>query len=111
MKPKVFVARPIPEGVLRHEFKVTVYPYVDRQITVDEVAAGARRSDSLCVLHETNVIAEVINANRNLKGIGCMASTNALIDIEAANARKLPASPATTARARICSSAGASSTR
>jgi glyoxylate reductase len=93
MKPKVFVAQPIPEvalDVLRQEFEVTVYPYMDRQITVDELAAGACRSDWLYVLHETNVTAEVINANPDLKGIGCMASTNALLDMKAATARKLP---------------------
>jgi lactate dehydrogenase-like 2-hydroxyacid dehydrogenase len=93
MKPKVFVAQPIPEvalDVLREEFEVTVYPFMDRQITVDELAAGARRSDWLYVLHETNVTAEVINANPNLKGIGCMASSNPLIDMDAANARRIP---------------------
>jgi phosphoglycerate dehydrogenase-like enzyme len=93
MKPKVFVAQPIPEvalEVLRQVADVTVYPYMDRQITVDELVANAKRCDWLYVLHETNVNAEVINANPNLKGIGCMASSNAHIDMAAANARKLP---------------------
>jgi phosphoglycerate dehydrogenase-like enzyme len=67
-----------------------VYPHMDRQISVDELADGARRSDWLFVLHETNVPAEVINANPKLQGIGAMASANPLIDMEAANARKLP---------------------
>ena len=34
--------------------------------------------------------AEVINANPNLKGIGCMGSSPSYIDMQAANARKLP---------------------
>ncbi len=34
--------------------------------------------------------ADVINANPNLKGIGAMASNNPLVDMEAANARKIP---------------------
>ncbi len=93
MKPKVFVAQPIPEvalEVLREAADVTVYPYMDRQISVDELIANAKRSDWLYVLHETNVTAEVINANPNLKGIGCMASSNAHLDLKAATARKLP---------------------
>jgi lactate dehydrogenase-like 2-hydroxyacid dehydrogenase len=93
MKPKVFVAQPIPEialDVLREAADVRVYPYMDRQISVDELVANARRSDWLFVLHETNVTAEVINANPNLQGIGAMASSNPHIDMEAANARKLP---------------------
>jgi lactate dehydrogenase-like 2-hydroxyacid dehydrogenase len=93
MKPKVFVTQPIPEvalDVLRQAADVTVYPYMDRQISVDELVANAKRSDWLFVLHETNVTAEVIYANPNLKGIGAMASSNPHIDMEAANARKLP---------------------
>jgi glyoxylate reductase len=93
MKPRVFVAQPIPEvalDVLREAAEVDVYPYMDRQISVDELAANAKRCDWLFVLHETNVTAEVINANPQLKGIGAMASNNPLIDMEAANARKLP---------------------
>ena len=93
MKPKVFVAQPIPQvalDVLREAADVEVYPYMDRQISIDELVASARRSDWLFVLHETNVTAEVIRANPNLKGIGAMASSNPLIDMEAANARKIP---------------------
>src|SRR5260370_22290683 len=93
MKPKVFVAQPIPEialDVLREAADVDVYPYIDRQISVDELVANAKRCDWLFVLHETNVTAEVINANPNLQGIGAMASSNPHIDMEAANARKLP---------------------
>jgi lactate dehydrogenase-like 2-hydroxyacid dehydrogenase len=93
VKPKVFVVQPIPEvalDVLREVADVSVYPYDDRQISVDELAANAKRCDWLFVLHETNVTAEVINANPNLKGIGCMAGGKLFIDIDAANARKIP---------------------
>ncbi len=93
MKPTVFVVQPIPEvalNILREAAEVTVYPYMDRQITVDELVANAKRFDWLFVLHETTVNAEVINANPNLKGIGCMAGGNLHVDVEAANARKLP---------------------
>ena len=93
MKERVFVAQPIPEvalEVLREAAAVTVYPYLDRQITVDELVANAKRADWLFVLHETNVTAEVINANPKLKGIGAMCSANPLVDVKAATARKLP---------------------
>jgi phosphoglycerate dehydrogenase-like enzyme len=93
MRPKVFVVQPIPPvalDVLREAADVTVYPYMDRQITVDELVGNAKRCDWLFVLHETTVTAAVINANPNLKGIGCMARHEFHIDIEAANARKLP---------------------
>jgi lactate dehydrogenase-like 2-hydroxyacid dehydrogenase len=93
MKERVFVAQPIPEvalEVLREVADVTVYPYLDRQITVDELVANAKRVDWLFVLHETNVTAEVINANPKLKGIGAMCSANPLVDMKAATARKLP---------------------
>src|SRR5580692_3035287 len=92
MRPKVFVVQPIPEvalDVLRQAADVAVYPYMDRQISVDELVGGAKRSDWLFVLHETHVTAEVINANPDLKGIGSIAATPH-IDMEAANARKLP---------------------
>jgi len=93
MKPKVFVAQPIPEvalEVLREAADVTVYPYMDRQISVDELVANAKRCDWLFVVHETNVTAEVIYANPNLKGIGCMAGGRLFIDMDAANACKIP---------------------
>ena len=92
MKPKVFVVQPIPEvalDVLRQAADVCVYPYMDRQISVDELVGGAKRSDWLLVLHETHVTAEVINANPDLQGIGSMAAAPH-IDVAAANARKLP---------------------
>jgi lactate dehydrogenase-like 2-hydroxyacid dehydrogenase len=93
MKPKVFVVQPIPEvalEALREVAEVTVYPFMDRQITVDELVANAKRCDWLFVLHETNVTAEVIRANPNLKGIGCMAGGHLYIDMDAANACKIP---------------------
>jgi lactate dehydrogenase-like 2-hydroxyacid dehydrogenase len=93
MKPKVFVVQPIPEAaidVLRQAADVTVYPYMDRQISVDELAANAGRSDWLFVLHETSVTAEVLNANPDLKGIGSLASSTPHIDMAVCNARKIP---------------------
>ena len=36
--------------MLREVADVTVYPYLDRQITVDELVANAKRADWLFVL-------------------------------------------------------------
>jgi glyoxylate reductase len=93
MKPRVFVVQPIPEeslDVLREVADVTVYPYVDRQISVDELVANAKRCDYLFVMHETLVPAEVIEANPDLKGIGVLGGTTGFIDFPAANARHIP---------------------
>jgi glyoxylate reductase len=94
MKPKVFLSQAQPEIVLetlREVAEVAVYPYMDQQITVAELAAYAKRSDWLFTAHETKVTAEVIYANPNLQGIGCMhIGDDLFIDMAAANARKLP---------------------
>ncbi len=93
MKPRIFVAQPIPDvalNILREACEVTVYPHLDRQIGTDELVMNARRSDCLSVLGDTIVPAEVIAANPNLKGIGALTKTGANIDIAAATSRKVP---------------------
>jgi lactate dehydrogenase-like 2-hydroxyacid dehydrogenase len=93
MRPKVFVAQGIPEvalDVLREVADVAVYPYMDRQISVPELAAAAKRSDWLYVLHETNVNAEVIYANPKLSGIGAMCAYGPNVDMKAANECRIP---------------------
>lgn len=93
MKPKIFVAQPIPEpalDIMRDAAEVEVYPYLDRQISVAELADAACRSDWLYVLHETHVPAEVLRANPKLAGIGAMARFDPDVDMEAANALGIP---------------------
>jgi glyoxylate reductase len=93
MRPRVFIVQQIPQiaiNILSECADVIVYPNVDRQISIDELVAAAKRSDWLYVLPGTIVTAEVINANPNLKGIGSMGSSPSYIDMQAANARKLP---------------------
>ena len=93
MKPKLFVVQPIPEpalDILREVAELSVYPYLDRQISVDDLIGNARRADYLFVMHETMVTAEVIEQTPNIKGIGTMGANTALIDWDAARARKLP---------------------
>jgi glyoxylate reductase len=93
MKPKIFVVQPIPNvalDILRSAADVSVYPYLDRQISTDELVINAMRADWLFVLGDTIVPAEVINANPSLKGIGALTKAGANIDMAAARARKLP---------------------
>src|SRR5213593_3300933 len=93
MKPKIFVVQPIPEaaiGILRDVAEVTVYPHLDRMISVDELVASARRCDYLFAMHGTMVPAEVINANPELRGLGVLGGKTAKIDFDAAFERKLP---------------------
>ena len=93
MKPRVFVVQPIPEvalDILREAADVEVYPYMDRQITTDELASAARRSDYLFAMHETTITAEVLDANPNLKAIGTLGRVSETIDEAAATARGIP---------------------
>jgi glyoxylate reductase len=54
---------------MREVAEVEVYPYTDRMVSVDELAGAARRSDYIFTMHETMIPREVIEANRQLKGI------------------------------------------
>ena len=85
----VFVVQLIPEpalDILHEGAEVSVFPYIDRQITVDKLVANTRRSEYLFVAHETCVTPEVIEANPRLKGIGAMGEESAFIDSAAAAA-------------------------
>src|SRR5437867_2284569 len=93
MKPTVFVVQSIPDvalDILREVAEGTVYPYLDRMITVDELVANARRCDYVFAMHGTMVPAEVINANPDLKGLGVLGGKTAKVDFDAAFERKLP---------------------
>ena len=76
MKYKVFVGQPIARvalEILRPEAEVTVYPYLDRQITEDELIANAKRNDWLLLASDNMVPASVINANPALQGIATVS--------------------------------------
>jgi glyoxylate reductase len=97
VRPRVFVVQPIPEvalDILREVADVTVYPYLDRQITTDELVASARRSDYIFAMHETIIPAEVFDANPDLKGIAVISRKAECIDVEAARARRVPVATA-----------------
>ena len=93
MKSKIFVGQPIAQGVLdilREGAEVSVYPYLDRQITQDELIANARRHDWLFLASDNIITAEAINGSPNLKGIGTVSRLGLYIDLKAATARKIP---------------------
>jgi phosphoglycerate dehydrogenase-like enzyme len=93
MKPKIFVAQPVAEAalaILREAAEVSVYPYLDRQITPDELTANARRSDWLLLASDNIVPAEIIYGSPGLKGIGTVSRAGLHIDMAAATARRLP---------------------
>lgn len=92
MKPKIFAAQPpVPAAIdiLREVADVTVYPYLDRQITADELAANARRADWLMLVSDNIITKEIIDGAPGLKGIGTVSTRGLYIDIPAATARKI----------------------
>jgi len=92
MRPKVFIAQPAVEAaadILREVADVTVYPYLDRQITADELAANARRADWLMLVSDNIVTKEIIDGAAELKGIGTVSTRGLYIDMAAATARKI----------------------
>jgi glyoxylate reductase len=92
MTERVFVAQPIPEpalDLLRDIAEVRVYPHMDRQITSEELLANARSADWLFVMHETKVNAQVLRETK-LKGIGVLAKDDPDIDMDTANAMRIP---------------------
>jgi glyoxylate reductase len=81
------VVQPVPEAaldILRSVADVEVYPYSDRQITVDELAAAARRADYLFAMHETIVTREVVAGSPRLRSIAVGGRDYAdMIDVQA----------------------------
>jgi glyoxylate reductase len=93
MAPRVFVVQPIPEvalDILRQAAEVEVYPYQDRQITPDELASAARRSDYIFAMHETTITRDVILANPGLKGIGIGGRYAETVDLAACDEMGVP---------------------
>jgi lactate dehydrogenase-like 2-hydroxyacid dehydrogenase len=100
MRPRVFVVQPVPDVAvdrLRQVADVEVFPYTDRQVSVDELAAAARRSDYLFAMHETMIPKAVFDANPDLRAIAVGGSDYAdMIDVaalEAAGVRLLFPTP------------------
>ena len=71
--------------------EVEVYRHSDRQISIDELAAAAGRSDYIFAMHETIITKAVVAANPGLKGIVVGGSDYAdMIDVAALDASGIP---------------------
>ena len=93
MKPKVFVFQPIPAvaiDTLRAVADVTIYPHLDRMISMDEMLGAAKRHDYLLALHENFIPAEVLRINPNLKGVGILGGQSSMVDYDVAFELKIP---------------------
>jgi len=93
MKPQVFVFQPIPQiaiDTLQATAEVTVYPHLDRMISLDEMIDAARRHDYLLALHENFIPAEVLRANPELKGVGILGGKTGMVDYDVALELKVP---------------------
>jgi phosphoglycerate dehydrogenase-like enzyme len=93
MKPRVFVFQPIPQvaiDTLREVAEVTVYPHLDRMISMDEMIGAAQRHDYLLALHENFIPAEVLRANPDLKGVGILGGKTGMVDYDVALECKVP---------------------
>ena len=93
MKPSVFVFQPIPQvaiDTLLPVANVTVYPHLDRMISMDEMIGAAKRHDYLLALHENFIPAEVLRANPNLKGVGILGGKTGMVDYDVALELKVP---------------------
>jgi glyoxylate reductase len=75
-RPRVFIAHPIPRPAIERlaEYgEVEVFDEPNRDITVTELEAAARRSDYIFCMHQTPVTASMIAANPNIRGYGVYA--------------------------------------
>lgn len=93
MKPRVFVFQPIPQiaiDTLLAVADVTVYPHLDRMISMDEMTGAAKRHDYLLALHENFIPAEVLRANPNIKGVGILGGKTGMVDYDVALELKVP---------------------
>jgi glyoxylate reductase len=93
MKPRVFVFQPVPQvamNTLCDVADVTVYPHLDRMISMDEMLGAAKRHDYLLALHENFVPAEVLRINPGLKGVGILGGITSMLDYDVAFELKIP---------------------
>lgn len=93
MKPRVFVFQPIPQvaiDTLQATAEVTVYPHLDRMITLDEMIDAAKQHDYLLALHENFIPAAVLRANPGLKGVGILGGRTGMVDYDVALELKVP---------------------
>jgi glyoxylate reductase len=92
MKPRIFVTRRLPQPVLHRleeVFEVKINPE-DRVLTKEEIIEGVIRCDILLCLLTDTIDAEIIEVNKNLKGISNYAVGFNNIDMKTATKRGIP---------------------
>ncbi len=93
MRPRVFIVQPVPDvaiDILRGVADVEIYPHMDRQISVGELASAARRANYIFAMHETTVTEEVFAANPSLKGVVLAGRQSDTVDFDAARRHGVP---------------------
>ena len=92
-KPRVFITQPVAQSAierLKLVADVECNPDAKHVLGKDALCAAVSKSDILfCLLHD-RVDSDVIRANPNLKMIASMKITPSDIDVDLANARKIP---------------------
>jgi glyoxylate reductase len=92
-RPRVYITQPIAKtavGRLRQIAAVTMNPDASRVIAKRALIAAVRRCDVLfCLLHD-RIDRDVIAANPKLRMIAAMSVTPSHIDMDAANAHRIP---------------------
>jgi lactate dehydrogenase-like 2-hydroxyacid dehydrogenase len=93
MRPRVFIVQPVPDvaiNILREVADVEIYPYMDRQVSVGELASAARNADYIFAMHETTLTEEVFAANPSLKGVVLAGRHSDTVDFDAARRYGVP---------------------
>jgi phosphoglycerate dehydrogenase-like enzyme len=92
-RPRVFVAQPVPPVAvdrLREYAEVEVFPWSNREISIDELEAAARRTDYFFLMHSTPVTAAMVAANPHLRGSACARPRDDVHDLGAVEAAGIP---------------------
>ncbi|ROO51404.1 lactate dehydrogenase-like 2-hydroxyacid dehydrogenase [Micromonospora sp. Llam0] len=86
MRPRIFVTQPIPQPaleLLREHGHVEVFPWTNRDVSLDELESASVRSHYLFCMHETPIRASLFGPGSQLVGIGYSGPDPELHDLEA----------------------------
>lgn len=89
MLPKIFVTQPIPDPALdlmRQHAEVEVFPWTNRDVSLDELESASKRSHYLFCMHETPIRASLFEPGSQLVGIGYSGPIPELHDLDAIEA-------------------------
>jgi lactate dehydrogenase-like 2-hydroxyacid dehydrogenase len=86
MRPKIFVSQPIPQpalDVMAEVADLEVFPWVHREVSIDELESAAMRSDYFFIMHTVPIRAQYFRPGSRLKGIGMQMAREDLHDLAA----------------------------